>query len=252
MNKATIRRWINEYLDGEIGLADKSELEQIMAADPSVRAEYDKLRRISLALGAIPEVKVHPYRFRQNLNAAMDQGAGRYFSPQRVFSVSMLVVAAVMVLSFGLFAYQLNIQRNFTFSTEPGTSSLEAVATVGILVEADVDIERFANRVLLETDLHMIDTSLVNTLVAQSKLFEGAVCGTGSGIDQIILQPGHSDHFTIKASPRLLAQINAIAKELSGSDAKVSITGQGGAVIPVPEFLERQQDSELVVRFKFN
>ena len=51
MNRALIRRWINEYLDGEIGLADKAELEQIMAAEPEVRREYMQLRRAGLLLG---------------------------------------------------------------------------------------------------------------------------------------------------------------------------------------------------------
>ena len=48
MNRAIIRRWINEYLDGEIGLADKVELERIMTDHPEVREEYGRLRRISL------------------------------------------------------------------------------------------------------------------------------------------------------------------------------------------------------------
>ena len=94
MNNNRIRRLINEYLDGEIGLADKAQLEQIMADNPRVRDEYERLRKMGSMLSLMPEVRVHPYKFRSRLNDAMSTERRGYFTPQRAFSAALTPASA--------------------------------------------------------------------------------------------------------------------------------------------------------------
>src|SRR5690606_24424933 len=67
VNRTKAKRWLNEYLDGEIGLADKAEFERLMAQDPELRREYEQMRRIGLLMSSGPEVEVHPSAFRAKL-----------------------------------------------------------------------------------------------------------------------------------------------------------------------------------------
>jgi anti-sigma factor RsiW len=125
LNNNRIRRLINEYLDGEIGLADKAQLEEIMADNPRVRDEYERLRRLGTLLGLMPEVRVHPYKFRARMNSALDSAENKgYFTPQRAFATAMLIVMVVFAVTFGLYAYQHQIINASSFVTTPADSGL--------------------------------------------------------------------------------------------------------------------------------
>ena len=174
MNRAIIRRWINEYLDGEIGLADKAELELIMAENPEIRQEYRELRRLSLYLSSMPEGTVHPSRFRQRVINALDAQEKTFFTPQRTFAGAMLVAMLVVAITFGLMLYNQAMQPGLVVPAEDMLTASEQAYSLAL--ETDTTAEAYFNRLLLETELGMVDNSLLQPFLTSTGVFEGAVC----------------------------------------------------------------------------
>ena len=182
MINKTVKRWINEYLDGEIGLADKVELERIMSENPEVREEYMRLRKLGLLLSSMPEVSVHPSRFRQNLYGAMEQKEAVFFTPQRAFSAAMLVAVIVVGLTFGLFMYQQKILQNPLTINATNVDSVAADLSESMALNLGVSAEVFFNRLLIESQMGMTDKSLLSVFITEG-VYDGAVCVPGGGLN---------------------------------------------------------------------
>jgi hypothetical protein len=231
VNRTTLKRWINEYLDGEIGLAEKAEFERMMAEDPSLRREYKELRKIGLFLSYMPEVSVHPYRFRRKVLSALGHERG-YFTPQRAFAGAMLVFLLVICLTFGLFMYQLGMLpgREFVLSQENLPASQVTQASYRFDLLTGVPAKDFLNRLALESQLGMAGSGLLAAFVSQTHVFEGAVCDPDGGLNQLVFAGRLPSSLIIRVTPQQAIALESLAGELSGQDCRVTATSPDGEV----------------------
>jgi len=254
VNRALLKRLLNEYLDGEIGLADKVELERLMAEDPEVRAEYKALRQIGLQLGTMPEIVPHKTRLRVRVQHALDAQSRTYFTPQRVFAGSMAVALVVIVLSFGMLVFQEGMLGK---ALPAPVTPVEAVSpepphggTVGVL-DTWVDGNRYFSRLLVENQLGMIDPSVLKTIVSQTNILEGAVCDTNA-LDAVQLAfPVRAIQVT--ATPAVAQQLRQVAEEVAGRECAISVTTEKGARVTLEQFLRGSagpRSITLMIRFK--
>lgn len=233
MNYNRIRRLINEYLDGEIGLADKAQLEEIMADNPRVREEYERLRRMGSLMGLVPEVRVHPYRFRAKLNAAMDGKQRSFFTPQRAFSAAMLVVTVVFVLTFGLYAYQQQVINRSTYVSTPAqvTQPAASAASETYVVQTGVGAEQFFSRLALEHQVGMLDERVLVSVMNQTRVYEGATCPSGATLAPLTFPRRLPRSVTLVLMPEELTALTGVAQELSGYAPQIRV-GDGEALNP--------------------
>lgn len=240
MNRTIIRRWLNEYLDGEIGLADKAEFEQIMLERPEVRREYKLLRRLGLLLGSLPEIAVHPYRFRQRVDAALDARNRVYFTPQRAFAAAMLVTLIVVALTFGLFMYQQQLLGNRGFVASPLPADVAAPGEVqyDLTLTVRTSPERFFDRLLLECDLDLLDRSVLEPFMLQAHIYEGAVCSREGGLTAVTFPAPLPKAVRAELTVGAVRQLAGLAEELSGKSAVISAEGRDGSSIDFEDFLQ--------------
>lgn len=224
MNRKIIRRWVNEYLDGEIGLADKVELERLMAQNPELRQEYKDLRKMGLLLSGMPEVSVHPYKFRQRLQQKLDRQELSLFSPQRVFAASMLVSLVIVCLTFGLFVFQqkefgpgsLIPTLNSANPTARGTQIVNAVA-----LETGVRAEQFFDRLALETGLGMVDSQLMGIFI-KARIYDGAICSNQGGLRTTDFPLPLQHVYRVELYPRQVKELAKFAEGISGNQPVLS------------------------------
>lgn len=254
MNRAIIRRWINEYLDGEIGLADKAELERIMAENPDIRQEYRELRRISLHLGSISEVAVHPTRFRMRVLGALDSQERLYFTPQRAFAGAMLVAFLVVGLMFGLMLYQQMLLGDKVIMASVETDELlSGELGYSLSMEVPSTPEAFFNRLLLESRVGMVSKSAVQPFVNQTQLFEGARCIEGGGLNRVVFPNPLPYTMRIKTTPRQVLTLGVVAEGLTGQESRIVARGSDGSTISFREFIQLNGDQSgvtLILNFK--
>jgi hypothetical protein len=236
MNRALVKRLLNEYLDGEIGLADKVELERLMAEDPAVRAEYKELRQLGLLLGALPEVTVHPQRFRGRMQDALD-GPTRFFTPQRTFAGAMIVTLLVIALSFGLLVFQQNAAHTGSaHSVEAAGVQPTGPASYIVALDTGVDAQRFFSRVMVESQLGMIDAQALAAVVAQTSVFEGASC-TDDAMNPLRLANPRLPALRLNVSPSVAAQLSRVAEELTGRAQPLTVYGGTRARLSMEGYL---------------
>jgi hypothetical protein len=255
VNRALIRRWINEYLDGEIGLADKAELERIMAADPQVRSEYLALRRLGLLLGSMPEINVHPQRFRQRIMGVLEARERLYFTPQRAFATAMLVALLVVGLTFSMLLYQQKMLPDRLVATTVQSSEVDASSGTryDLQLEVRTTPEAFFSRLALESQLGMADPALITPFVMQSHTFEGAACSRGKGLDEMQFPQPLPRAMSVELSPRQALQLQSIAEELAGRECSLSALGRDGSQIPLQDFLQLNNNvSQVKLYISFN
>jgi hypothetical protein len=240
VNRALIRRWINEYLDGEIGLADKAELERIMAGDPQVRNEYLALRRVGLLLGGMPEVEVHPTRFRRRVLDALDARERLYFTPQRAFATAMLVALLVVGLTFGMLLYQQKMlpDRLVLTGTPADEISAASAARYDLQLQVRTTPEAFFSRLALECQLGLSDPALLAPFVTQSHTYEGASCTRGHGLEQMQFPAALPSAMAVNLTPQQALQLQSIAEELAGRECALNAQGRDGSQLPLQDFLQ--------------
>lgn len=254
MNRALIRRWINEYLDGEIGLADKAELEQIMAAEPEVRREYMQLRRAGLLLGSMPEVSVHPERFRRRVLAALDSRQRPYFTPQRAFAGAMLIVLLIVSLAFGLVLYQQKMLGNALVITNAAGDEAAAASgqTYDLLLTAGTTPEQFFNRLLVECQLGMANHALLTEFLLQTRIYEGAVCDRRGGLNALQFANPLAKAMRVQVTPRQALALEGIADELSAGRSNLSALGRDGSQMKLQDFLQiNDAGSKIILYINF-
>ena len=254
MNKAMIRRWINEYLDGEIGLADKAELEQFMAENPEIREEYKALRKLGLLLGGIPEVLVHPQRFRQRVSDALGSQQRAFITPQRAFTGAMLVTLLVVGLLFGLLVYQQTMFGGGIHTRGARMQPAAAGSEQGYLMTLDtgVSAERFFTRMLVEHQLGMVDRSVVGVFEQQSSVFEGAACSNGGGLENVRFPAPLGKAVKVRCTPRDALILSRLAEELSGRSVPALVKAKDGLSTDVVEFLQTHGSAvELLLILRF-
>lgn len=252
MKRALVRRLINDYLDGEIGLADKAELERLMAADPQISAEYKALRQIGLRMSALPEVVPHPQRFRARVQDALDQQQRIYLTPQRVFAGAMVVALVVLSVGFSMLLFQEGMLGN----PQPAPAVMEAaplLATPGdaiAVLDVNASADRFFSRVLVESQLGLIDRAVLDTVNSQTPVFEGAVC-TGNSLEALRLAyPVHV--VQMHAAPSVAQQLSMVAEEVSGRACPIGVTLDGGSRVAFEQHLRTnpgQKTVSLLIRF---
>lgn len=253
MNRVIIRRWLNEYLDGEIGLADKAELERIMAQHDEVRQEYMELRRLGLLMGSIPEVTVHPARFRSRVLDALDAQERTFFTPQRVFAGAMLVAFLVVSITFGLISYQQMLGGNRLIGLSADKQQAVAQEQVyDLALVADAPAETYFNRLLLEVSYGLVDQHAVEPFVAQTRLLEGARCTSSGGLNRVDFAELPRS-VRVKVSPAQARMLAEVASEVSGNKALVTAYGREGAELSFDEFLQGHSNGGnvyLTIHFK--
>jgi len=249
-----VRRWLNEYLDGEIGLADKAELERLMAEDKQLRQEYKELRRIGLLLGSIAEVSVHPQRFRQKVMGAIEAQERSYFTPQRAFASAMLVALIVVGLTFGLFVYQQKMlaHTNLGSTSNIVESTKRAEQALALTLTIDATPEKYFSRLLDEYHLGMVDNSLVNPLVQQTSVFEGAVCTEGLSLRSIRFPKPLPRALRVRVTPWQALTLKRIAEGVSTQNPALWGISRDGRSLGFDEFMQEHPGApEVILRLEF-
>jgi hypothetical protein len=185
-----------------------------------------------MVLGSgMPEVHVHPQRFRARMTQALQQD--RFFiSPQRAFSGAMAVALVVVTLSFGLYIYheQLIGQGNgFTLEAAPQARAARILPVqyqASLVVEASAEV--FYDRLLLETQLGMCDPELAAQVLQQTGALEGATCIENGGLRTTAfpckLPARQRVQLTLVGAQRL----KAIGDGLTGNRAALTLTSSAG------------------------
>ncbi|MBN2080679.1 hypothetical protein JW859_00590 [bacterium] len=248
MNRAIIRRWINEYLDGEIGLADKAELERIMAENPEVHQEYKQLRRISLYLSSIPDGSVHPTRFRLRMQKALTRQEPAFITPQRAFAGAMVVALVVVAITFGLMLYS---QQTAEIINPPAEQQVAAEQTYHLALDTGATAEAFFNRLLLESSLGMVDQSLVQPFLGQSGVYEGAVCTQNGGMDCVKFPRKLPQTVKVRVTPRQALTLGKIAEGLTGREAGLAVKDRDGAQVSLKDFIQFNGDNAVQLEMHF-
>lgn len=253
MNRAIIRRWINEYLDGEIGLADKVELEHIMADHPEVREEYRRLRRISLLLGSMPQVAVHPTRFRDRVLDALEAQEHGLFSPQRAFAGAMLVALLVVGLTFGLLLYQEQLLGGRFIFVPPVTDEMTPAGeqAYDLALAVDARPEAFFDRLLIESELGLLNGSMLNPFLAQTGIYEGATCTSDPGLRRVDFPASLPQSVRVKITPRQALTLGNVAEGLTGRTAEIRALGRDGSLLDFKDYLQLYGDAPVYLRLEF-
>ncbi len=214
MNRLKAKRWLNEYLDGEIGLADKAEFERMMAQDPELRQEYEQLRKISLLMSSGPEVEVHPSAFRAKLMDRIVPQQRYNFTPQRAFAGSMLVALLVVTIAFFQYIYSRAVENN---------AGNVSVATAGLTSESTISINASASQFLNAT-LQRVESGdsraaqkLVEQIDRQAGLYEGAFCTKTASGNSYIFPGGLPGELNIRVDAMSLGEIQQIVSQYPGS-----------------------------------
>ncbi|MCB1188576.1 hypothetical protein KDL29_15550 [bacterium] len=250
MNRAKAKRWLNEYLDGEIGLADKAEFERLMAQDPELRREYEQMRRIGLLMSSGPEVEVHPSAFRAKLMERIEPQQRFNFTPQRAFAASMLVALIVVGLAFGQFIYGRAMDRPGVNNVGVASGFNGQDSSSEILINASSS--QFLNSTLqrAENGASRNAMQLVDQLDRQLGVFEGAVCAKGPNGYSYTFPGGLPTEFSIRADAASLTEIQAIAAGYPGSGSP-AIELADGSKVSVNEYAVNHPQGriDLLIRF---
>ncbi len=253
MNRALTNRLLNEYLDGEIGLADKAELERLMAADPALRKEYQEMRRLSLLLGSQPEVIVHPYRFRQKVLHLVNAPARLILTPQRAFAGAMLVALLVISLTFSLVMYQEKLLGGW----QQAPASTVAASQPGgndLVLQIPVTAEDFFDRLLLETQLGMVDDSALAPFIAQTNVYEGATCRQSGGLRSVRFPQQLPGSLRLNVNAQQAQALHSIAVELGGERTRLAFQGANGSEAPADlvQFFAQHGSQPVRLYLEFN
>ena len=249
MNKAKAKRWLNEYLDGEIGLADKAEFERLMAQDPELRQEYEELRKIGLLMSSGPEVEVNPVSFRARLMERIEPQQRYDFTPQRAFAGSMLVALLVVGLSFGQFIYS----RVMEPAGQSGSTSVAALTSESSL-NMNCTASQFLNASLLRAENGVGSESgrLVELLERQTGLFEGAFCIESATGHNYIFPGGLPTEISIRVEPDTLRELQEISSKLSGSGDSASLRMHDGSELRPNDYTMLNPQGKISLRLIFN
>jgi hypothetical protein len=227
------QRQLSEYLDGEIGLADKQAFEEQLRSDPALQAEYNAQRRLGMTLGsALPEVQVHPQRFRARMAQAVEQQSRFYITPQRAFAGAMAVALVVVSLSFGLYIYREQlIGRGNGFVVSAGAQA-RPVRIQPVQYQATIIIEAaaedFFNRLLLETQLGMADPELASQVLQQTGALEGATCIDSGGLRTTAFACKLPTRQRVVLTLAGAQRLKAVADGLTGNQAALALTSSAG------------------------
>jgi hypothetical protein len=227
VNRALIKRLLNEYLDGEIGMADKAELERQMAADPALRKEYQDMRRVGLLLGSQPEILVHPYRFRQQLLKRLSAPQVPVFTPQRAFAGAMLVALMVVTMTFALVMYQEKLLGGWN-STVATPLPVKVQTGNDLKIYVGASTEAYCDRLLLETQLGLLEPSALAPFIAQTSIYEGATCTKSSGLRTARFQHPLPEALRLNVTAHQAQLLLGLAQEVGGDKtALMQLTSNG-------------------------
>ena len=190
-----------------------------MAQDPELRQEYKELRKIGLLLGGMPEVSVHPYKFRQRLQHKLDRQELSFFSPQRVFAASMVVSLVIVCLSFGLFVFQqkefgpasLVHSFNSASQTAVGHQTVNAIA-----LDTGIKAEQFFDRLALETGLGLLEPQLLGVFL-KARVYDGAICSNQGGLITTDFPVPLQQVYRVELYPRQVKDLANFAQGISGN-----------------------------------
>ncbi|WP_027481103.1 anti-sigma factor family protein, partial [Deinococcus pimensis] len=84
---------MHKLLDGELGEAERAELQALLARDPTARAEFERLRAVHAALADLPRLSAPPGIARAVVSDIRTSRALRETTMGRVPSVAALVAA---------------------------------------------------------------------------------------------------------------------------------------------------------------
>jgi hypothetical protein len=256
VKQAQVKRLLNEYLDGEIGLAEKAELERMMAADPEVLRQYKQLRQIGMQLAQIPEIRPHPLRLRAKVQQALDAQSQSLITPQRVFAGAMAVALIVIAVSFGMLVFQQRMLG--TPVNIPSVSTSEANIPIipdagGSIAMLDVasNADRYFSRLLLQHHLSMINADVLGTITSQTSVYKDAVY-TDEALGVVRLkEPVRM--LQLRTSPSVALQLSTLAEEVSGQPSPISVSSTTGQSMTLEEYLQAhpgERAVNLLLRFQ--
>lgn len=241
MKHNSYRSLLSAYLDGEIGLEDKRELEDALRSDPRLRDDYHNQRRMGLALSsAMPEVKVHPSRFRRRLADALDRRHSGLLTPQRAFTAAMAVSLVVVSITFGLFIYQQRMIGQGGFLPLGEAQLLhqpQRAPQYSATLVVETTPEQFYNRLLLETQLGMFDPALAGRLLQQTGALEGAVCVEGLGLNSVVFPQRLPARSTARLSLDDLQRLQLAADGMTSRPNALAVTSSDGRLITQQDYL---------------
>jgi hypothetical protein len=246
MNKTLVKRWLNEYLDGEIGLADKAELERRLSQNEELREEFRELRQIGLLMGGCPEVDVHPTRFRARMADVLDQGQRPFFTPQRAFGLAMIIALLVVGLNMALVVYQQRyLGGSNQMAVTPEDEALSAEAgdpdMPTLMLETGVDAERFFSRLMLSYQLGLVSQSTMDRLTTQTKVYDGATCqpGADGSAGTMTFRAPLGQTVKSRADINTVKSLSLLSQELSGRQPPLLVRLPGSQGISLDDFAGR-------------
>jgi len=232
LNRAIIRRLINDYLDGEIGLADKAELERLMVENPEIRQEYRELRRLSLHLNSMPEITVHPSRFRAKVLSAIDDRERLYFTPQRAFAGAMLVMFLVVGTMFGLMLVQL-WYNTYMETGEPANTVVADEHDYHVTLNVTATPEKFFNRLLQEYRVGYDNYRICDVFVQETNVFARARCLTNGGLESVEFPSNLPKTIKVNVTPNQVVALGRFTEGLTGVPSLDCLSTHDGRIADI-------------------
>ena len=232
-------------------MADKAELERLMAENPEIRQEYRELRRLSLHLNSMPEITVHPVRFRSKVMAALEDRERAYFTPQRAFSGAMIVMFLVVGTMFGLMLMQL--KYNTDVKTGDGQKVIVAdERDCQVALEVTTTPEKFFNRMLLEYKLGYDSQRICDVFVRETGVFNRSRCVTNGGMDSVAFPVALPKTIKVTMTPNQVLALSRFTEGLTGEPSTTNLVTMDGTKADITKLLDlSDQDGFIRVRLSF-
>ena len=224
-----------------------------MTDHPEVRDEYGRLRRISLLLGSMPEVAVHPTRFRDRVLDALDTQEQGFFSPQRAFAGAMLVALLVIGLTFGLLMYEQQLLGGTPLFVKPSADDLVLAGDRGFDLTLTVESspEAFFDRLLVESELGLLNGSMLNPFLAGTSVYEGAICSNQPGLRSVDFPQALPQLVRVEVTPRQALTLGSVAEGLTGRHCDVRAVDRDGNLLDFKDYIQLYGDAPVYLQLEF-
>jgi hypothetical protein len=120
------------------------------------------------------------------------------------------------------------------------------------VVDTGISAEQFFSRLALEHQVGMLDSQLLATVMSQTRVYQGATCPGGTGLDPLNFPGPLPGSVSLAVSPSQLAALAGVAEELSGQPASVVLPGGKGQLNASQFAAQTSGIDSVTVQLKFD
>jgi hypothetical protein len=150
----------------------------------------------------------------------------------------MLVTLLVVLLSLSLLLYQEDMLGGARPVPAGQAAAVSSQRGHSFVLHSEVSSQRFFSRLLLQQQLGLCDSSVIEPFLTQTRIFEGAVCELGAtGLDRVRFATATPATVSVRTTPEALQSFTQICAELGGSMPAVEVRASDGRALSLEQFI---------------